>query len=43
MSKSVAAPICPAQGSLEEYGRLADRHVNSALTQALVAWLKKAL
>jgi uncharacterized protein len=28
-------------GELEEYGRLTDRHVSTAITQPLVSWLKK--
>jgi pimeloyl-ACP methyl ester carboxylesterase len=30
-------------GEVEEYGRLTDRHVGSAVTQAIVTWLKKTL
>jgi hypothetical protein len=30
-------------GEIDEYGRLTDRHVSSAVTQALVTWLKKIL
>jgi pimeloyl-ACP methyl ester carboxylesterase len=30
-------------GDVEEYGRLAERHVSPAVTQALVTWLKKIL
>jgi fermentation-respiration switch protein FrsA (DUF1100 family) len=30
-------------GEVDEYGRLTDRHVSPAVTQALVAWLKKVL
>jgi len=28
-------------GEVDEYGRLTDRHVSPAVTQALIAWLKK--
>lgn len=30
-------------GEVDEYGRLADRHVSPAVTQAIVTWLKKTL
>ena len=30
-------------GEVEEYARLTDRHVGSAVTQAIVTWLKKTL
>ena len=33
--------VLAATGDVEEYGRLADRHVSPDVTQALVAWLKK--
>jgi hypothetical protein len=28
-------------GDVEEYGRLTERHVSPAVTQAIVTWLKK--
>ena len=30
-------------GEVDEYGRLADRHVSPAVTTALVGWLQRAL
>lgn len=30
-------------GEVDEYGKLSDRHVSPAVTQALVAWLKKVV
>jgi len=36
--------LAPAtSGEVEEYARLTERHVSPAVTQALVAWLKKVL
>ncbi len=36
--------LVPAStGEVEEYGRLTDRHVSPAVTQALLTWLKKIL
>jgi pimeloyl-ACP methyl ester carboxylesterase len=36
--------LAPATtGDVEEYGRLAERHVSPAVTRALVTWLKKIL
>ena len=34
--------LVPANtGEVEEYGRLTDRHVSSAVTMELVAWLRQ--
>ena len=32
-----------ATGEIDEYSQLKDKHVNQAVTQALVTWLKKTL